>query len=196
MNNQEIYRPRTNLTFAGIGIVLCGLFTWSSFYEASVASKVASVLIALFALLCIYTFLIHPKITFSDEGIVITNPLDEYTIGWGEVIAIDTRWALSIESKEFKVNAWAATASGRHRKSIHHADVRGLNIDQGGSIRTADSPFTDSGAAAYRARIRLKRFEEARTYQSLTASHKRHLQPIIAALVILCAAIVITVVGH
>ncbi len=196
MNNREIFRPRTNLNLAVFGVVICGLFTWSNFYDASTASKIASSLVALFALISIYIFLVRPKIVFGDEGMIIVNPLHEYTIAWSDVLMIDTRWALTVETTEFKVYAWAATASGRKRRSIHHTEVRGLDIDQGGSIRTADSPFTDSGAAAFRLRAKLKKFQEGKIEQSLATSKQSQFQLFSLALIALGAAIAITLLGH
>jgi len=197
VNNQETYRPRANLIFAGFGAVLSGLFTWSSFYQSSSTTELTSVLVALFVLICIYIFLIRPKITFSDEGVVITNPLEEITVGWADVIQLDTRWALSIETKEFTVSSWAATASGRHKgQTIHHTEIKGLDIQLGESIRKSDSPHSDSGAAAYRARVRLKRFQDSGSYQSLPTARVRHLKPLIFAIATLITAIAVNTFSH
>jgi hypothetical protein len=196
MNNPETYRPQTSLIFAGIGVVLSGLFVWSSFYEGGVRGEVTSALVALFVLTFIYIFLVRPKILFADEGIVITNPLEEFTIGWADVIQMDTRWALSIETKDFTVSAWAGTASGRPRRSIHHAEIQGLDIELGGTMRVGDSPHSDSGAAAYRARVRLKRFNEVAGSPSLVTARKRQLQPLLFATALLIAAIATNFVGH
>jgi hypothetical protein len=196
MNNREIYRPNASLVFAGIGVLLCALFVWSSFYEGGARSEVTSALVALFVITFIYIFLVRPKILFADEGIVIINPIEEFTIGWADVIAMDTRWALSIETKEFTVSAWAGTASGRPRRSIHHTEIKGLDIELGGSMRVGDSPHSDSGAAAYRARTRLKRFNEVGGIPSLVTGRKRQLEPLLLALVLLVAAIAINFAGH
>lgn len=197
MNNQETYRPRANLIFAGFGVVLCGLFTWSSFYQSSATSEFTSALVALFVLICIYIFLIRPKISFGDEGVVITNPFEEITVGWADVVQLDTRWALSIETKEFTVSSWAATASGRHRgRSIHHTEIKGLDIQFGESIRKSDSPHSDSGAAAFRARVRLKRFQDSGGFNSLTTGRVRQLKPLAFSVASLAAAIATNFFGH
>lgn len=196
MKNCETYRPHANLVFAGIGVVLCGLFVWSSFYQGGAVGELTSIFFALAVLSCIYTFLIRPKICFGDEGIIITNPLDEFTIGWGDVIQMDTRWALTIETKDFTVSAWAATASGRHRRNIHHSDIKGLDIDFGGSIRTADSPNSDSGAAAYRARVRQRRFQDLGNIPSIATSRKRDFKPLAFVGVALALAIATNALGH
>ncbi len=63
-------------------------------------------------------------------------------------------------------------------------------------MRVADSPFVDSGAAAYRARTRLKRFQEDGTLQSLPSFKQCRHAPWISALIIFTAAIVLNLVGH
>ena len=196
MTDTETYRPRTNLIFGGIGIVLCGLFIWSSFYQGGVRSEITSALVALFVLITIYIFLIRPKVTFGNEGLIITNPIEEFTISWSDVIQMDTRWAFAVETKEFTVSAWAATSSGRPRLSIHESEIKGLDIDVGGSIRVADSPTTDSGAVAYRAKVRFKRFQSAPTPQTVTTRRKRQLKPLLLAVLTLIAALLVNFVGH
>lgn len=196
MHNLETFRPRTSLIFAGIGTALCGLFIWSSFYQGGVTGEVTSTLVALFVAICIYIFLVRPRVVFSDEGIVIINPIDEFTIGWADVIQMDTRWALSIETQLFTVSSWAGASTGRPRRNIHYEDVKGLNIEIDGAMRVSDSPYSDSGAAAYRAKIRLKRFQDSGTHRSLTTAKKRHLQPVWLGLFTLSAAILVNFVGH
>jgi uncharacterized membrane protein YobD (UPF0266 family) len=73
VNNADTYRPNSNLLFAGIGVTMCGLFIWSSFYQGGAASVAINICVASAILACIYTFLIRPKVTFYDEGVVITN---------------------------------------------------------------------------------------------------------------------------
>ena len=197
MTNIEIYRPRSNLIFAGIGVAMSGFFIWSSFYQGGVATETTSTLVAIFILTCIYIFLAHPKITFSDEGIVITNPIDQFTIGWADVLQLDAKWSMLVETKEFTASAWAAPAPGRHRsRDIHITEVKGLGIEIDGSIRPADSPKSDSGAATYRARVRLKKFENSPGATSLRTSKVRHYRPIVIAGASLIAAITVNFFGH
>ena len=197
MSNADVYRPKSNLIFAGIGIVLSAFFLWSSFYQGGAVSESSSACAAIFIVLSIYIFLIRPKVTFFDEGIVITNPLEEISIGWADVIMLDSKWAFAIQTKDFTVSAWAATAPGRHHaKNIHASEIKGLDVELGGSMRTADSPRSDSGATAYRARIRLQRFMNTGAHNSLITARKREFKPGIAALVFLIAAIAINFLGH
>lgn len=197
MSNADVFRPHSNIVFALIGFALSGLFAWASFYQGGSASEATSSFVALFVVLCIYIFLVRPKVTFYDEGIVITNPIEEITIGWADVIELDSKWALAIETKDFIVSAWAATAPGRHHaRNIHVNEIKGLDVDLAGSMRTADSPRSDSGAAAYRARTRLQKFRNSDQHTSLHTRRKWQIEPLIAAGAALVLAICINIFGH
>lgn len=197
MTNVDTYRPKIQLIYAAVGTLITFMFIWSSFYEGGATSETVSALVALFVLIFIYIFLIRPKIIFSDEGIVIVNPIEDVTIGWADVIELDAKWAMAIATEKFTVSSWVATAPGRHRnRGIHYTEIKGLNIESGGSIRTADSPRSDSGAAAYRARVRLKRFQDKGDIASLTTSRKRQVKPLALAGLALVAAIATNFFGH
>ena len=197
MTNVEIYRPKSNLVFAAIGIVLSAFFLWSSFYQGGATSEITSILVTGFVLLCIYIFLVRPKVTFCDEGVIIANPIEEITIGWADVLELDSKWALAIETKDFTVSAWAATAPGRHHgRNIHASEIKGLDVELGGSMRTADSPRSDSGATVYRARVRLQKFRNIGGSNSLTTIRQRQLKPLIMAGTCLIAAIASNTFGH
>lgn len=197
MNQTETYRPKSSLLFAGIGLVFCGFFLWSSFYQGGTTSEITSSLVTAFVATCIYMFLIKPKVDFQEGGIIITNPTEEITIGWADVIDIDARWALAIATDNFIASAWAAPAPGRHRsRSIHVTEIRGLGIELDGSIRPADSPRSDSGAAAHLARINFQKFKMQRGLQSLATERRRNFRPLVLAGVFLIAAITINLFGH
>ena len=197
MTNVETYRPHSSLVFAGFGIVLCTFFIWSSFYQGGTTSEITSTFVALFVVVCIYIFLIRPKIIFCDEGIIITNPLEEITIGWADVIELDARWAMAIQTEKFTVSAWAATAPGRQRtKNVHFTEVKGMDVDFGDTMRVADSPRSDSGAATHRAKTRLAKFRRSDESKSLITSRVHTWNALILAAVLLITAIVFNGFGH
>ena len=197
MSNVDTYRPNSQLIYAAIGILITLMFVWSSFYTGGATSEVVSTLIALFVLVFIYIFLIRPKIIFCDEGIIIVNPIEDVTIGWADVIELDSKWAMAIATEKFTVSSWVATAPGRYRnRGIHVTELKGLDIESGGSIRIADSPRSDSGAAIYRARVRLKRFQDRGNIASLITSRKRQIKPLALACLALVAAIATNFFGH
>ena len=197
MSNIDTYRPTAQLIYAAIGALITIMFVWSSFYGGGATSEIVSALVALFVLSFIYIFLIRPKIIFCDEGIIIINPIEDITIGWADVIELDSKWAMAIATPNFTANSWVATAPGRYRnRGIHYTEIKGLDIEAGGSIRIADSPRSDSGAATYRARVRLKRFRDKGNIASLPTSRKRQVRPLALAGLALVAAIATNFFGH
>jgi hypothetical protein len=197
MRNADVYRPNSNLLFAAFGVVMSALFIWSSFYQGGATSIATSICVAGVVMTCIYTFLFRPKVTFYDEGLVITNPLEKITVGWGDVVDLDSRWALTIATKEFTVSAWAATAPGRHHaRNIHVNDIKGLDVDLGGSMRSNESPRSDSGASIYRARVRIARFQNNPGSQSLDSKREREIAPLVVGAILVIAAVLINTLGH
>jgi hypothetical protein len=102
---------------------------------------------------------IRPKVTIFDEGIRITNPFREITIGWDQVQEISAKFSMYVTVGGEKVYAWAAQAPGRyHSRNVHASEVRGLQIPDTGNMRAGESPRSHSGVAIALARIRLDAF--------------------------------------
>lgn len=115
-----------------------------------------------FAAVLSYLILHRPKVELFDEGIRITNPFDQITVGWQRVESIDAKYTMSIQVGNKTIYAWAAPAPGRyHGRTIHSSEIRGMDIGIDGLIRPGDSPRTHSGAAAYLAIMRLKSFQSS-----------------------------------
>ena len=159
MSNSEMYRPRSSYFFAGAIYILCAGIVGQSFYTE--AAKGIAITIS-WCLLVAYAFhlgFVRPKVTFFDEGITITNPLKEITIGWGEIEDISARYSMYIQVGGEKIYAWAAQAPGRyHSRTVHSSEVRGLNIPDLHNMRPGESPRTHSGQALALARIRSEAF--------------------------------------
>lgn len=120
------------------------------------------------ALICLigYQIFIHPKVVFFDEAIEIVNPFTRHLIGWQDVDQIDTRYTMSIKTigeavRNRKIHAFAAPAPGRyHSRSIHQSELRGLNIQEAGSIQVGQSPRSHSGVASVIANQRFNDFRK------------------------------------
>ena len=114
---------------------------------------IASIWGALICSIC-YQIFIHPKVVFFDEGVEIVNPFTHHLIGWQDVEQIDTRYTMSIKTSGEsvglkKIYAFAAPAPGRyHSRSIHQSELRGLYIQNTGSIQAGQSPNSHSGVAS------------------------------------------------
>ena len=109
-----------------------------------------------------YLLFIRPKVTFFDEGVAITNPFVEVTVGWQMVEEIESRYCMSILVGEKHIYAWAAPAPGRyHARNIHGSELKGMKIGSDQMIQPGQSPRTHSGVASHLAQLRLDRFRSA-----------------------------------
>lgn len=99
-----------------------------------------------------HLLLVRPRITVSDEGVRIVNPLREYTVSWEAIERIDTKWGLALYVANRKIQAWSAPAPGRH-SSLRSSKFEGRHLPESsylaGTIRPGDLVSSDSGAAAY-----------------------------------------------
>jgi len=70
----------------------------------------------------------------------------------GSVSDVDTKFVLNIKSDLGVIKCWAAAGPSRSQhRAIHPSELKGFH-QQGGGIKAADSPRSDSGAAAQIAR--------------------------------------------
>ncbi|MEN9854377.1 MAG: hypothetical protein RLZ30_486 [Actinomycetota bacterium] len=97
----------------------------------------------------------QPHIEVSEQGVIIVNLLRTHQIPWGQIVRIDTRWALEIFTEKRKYTAWSAPAPGRHTSMLASRD-QGEHLPKSsyvaGTVRPGDLVNTDSGSAAARIR--------------------------------------------
>jgi hypothetical protein len=159
VQNPEIFRPRSNI-FYGVGIfALCVGMTGAYFYGTEFETRIAALTISSFICSIAYLLFIRPKVTFYDEGIVITNPVHEYTVGWSDIDSIEARYTMYVNIGKRKIHAWAAPAPGRyHARSVHPNELKGMGIPDLHNMRPGESPRTHSGVATHLARSRHESF--------------------------------------
>ena len=145
------------VAYGVIAIMVVQTFFTSGLHASLVAATWGS-----FSATLVYIILHRPKVELFDEGIRITNPFDQITVGWQRVESIDAKYTMSIQVGNKVIYAWAAPAPGRyHSRTIHPSEIKGMDIGIDGLIRPGDSPRTHSGAAAYLAIMRLKSFRDS-----------------------------------
>ncbi|MSZ11213.1 MAG: hypothetical protein F2619_01730, partial [Actinobacteria bacterium] len=155
MSNSEMYRPRSSYFFAAAIYILCAGIAGQSFYTEGAQGVATTFAWCLFVAYASHLGFVRPKVTFFDEGITITNPLKEITVGWGEIEDISARYSMYIQVAGEKIYAWAAQAPGRyHSRTVHASEIRGLKIPDLQNMRPGESPRTHSGQALALARIR------------------------------------------
>ena len=164
MSNPEIYRARSSYFFAAFIYFFCAGITAQSFLVETVESFIATLSWSLLICYLFHLGFIRPKVTIFDEGITITNPLRETTVGWDQVQEISAKFSMYVSAGGEKIYAWAAQAPGRyHSRTVHATEIRGLQIPDTNNMRAGESPRSHSGVAVALARIRLDSFVKSQT---------------------------------
>jgi len=164
MSNPEIYRARSSYFFAAFIYFFCAGITAQSFLVETVESFIATLSWSLLICYLFHLGFIRPKVTIFDEGITITNPLRETTVGWDQVQEISAKFSMYVSVGGEKIYAWAAQAPGRyHSRTVHATEIRGLQIPDTINMRAGESPRSHSGVAVALARIRLDSFVKSQT---------------------------------
>jgi hypothetical protein len=154
-----MYRPRSGYFFAAAIYIFCAGISAQSFFSESDRGIAITVSWSLVISYIFHLSFIRPKVTFFDEGITITNPFKEITVGWNRIQEISARYSMYIQVDGEKIYAWAAQAPGRyHSRNIHASELRGLNLPDPLNIRAGESPRTHSGVAVALARLRRDAF--------------------------------------
>jgi hypothetical protein len=171
MTNPEIYRARSSYFFAASIYFLTAGLTAQSFYLETVNSFITTLSWSLLISYLFHLAFIRPKVTIFDEGIRITNPFREITVGWDQVQEISAKFSMYITVGGEKTYAWAAQVPGRyHSRTVHATEIRGLQIPDTNNMRTGESPRSHSGVAVALARIRLGAFEKSHTISAVYRS--------------------------
>jgi hypothetical protein len=148
-------------------------------------------------LVCLgYMIFIRPPVVVSDEGIEIHNAFTTHVVGWHDVIAIETRYSMSIMMEDRVVFAMAAPAPSRyHARTIHKTELKGLALPDYETLRAGDSPRTHSGVAAHMARLRWQRFQKLELAPSIERSYTTHPWLLLVTAVCWLTAAVVLLVG-
>jgi hypothetical protein len=161
--NPEFFRARGTYFYSGAGYIFCAGMIASILVESDSLnfSQRASIAFILFVVALIYRFLNRPTILFTDRGLGIRNPFSTIIVDWSDVTTLNTKYALTVETKHGVFTCWSAVGPSRYQhRAIHRGDL-GKIAERANSIRATDSPHADSGAALYIATDRLSRRKEA-----------------------------------
>ena len=193
MTNPEIYRARSSYFFAAFIYFLCAGISAQSFFVETLDSFNATLSWSLLICYLFHLGFIRAKVTIFDEGITITNPLRETTVGWDQVQEISVKFSMYISVGGEKIYAWAAQAPGRyHSRTVHATEVRGLQIPDTNSMRAGESPRSHSGVAVALARIRHDAFDKTQTIGA-TYRSDFNVTGLVTLVVLFTAAIFLTV---
>lgn len=162
MTNLEIFRPKSGIFMAFSAFFAASALVSINIMDYGFINSISAIAWSLVFCAIFYLIFVHPKVIFFDEGLMIINPLQSFTVGWHEVEEIDARYTMYVihsQTRE-KIHAFAAQAPGRyHSRTVHPNEVKGMRVGDSGIIRAGESPRTSSGAATAIARNRFDQFK-------------------------------------
>ena len=160
----ETFRPKSNLVWAGISILLITLFALNSFVvNTSALQIVTEMMICLILAGICFAIWIRPKLIFREDTMEIINPLSTHLIAYKDVLELETQWALRIIHSSGKTTVWVAPASGKRkwiaeqRFGMYGGNVPLSQNRHNTSESMSGSLDSFSGQAAYMIRERIKR---------------------------------------
>jgi hypothetical protein len=152
MSFQEVrYRPVFGRSLAVVTIVVCALGIVALFWSEPLSALRYAWPIVLVAVLA-WALFWRPSLSVEQHGITVENVLRTHFVPWPSIVAIDTRYSLTLQTVHGRVVVWAAPAPGRHRTlGMAPKDFDGVGDSARGSVgelRPADALTTPSGNLA------------------------------------------------
>lgn len=95
----------------------------------------------------------NPSVKVSEEGVVVDNIFKTHKLNWSAITRIDTKYSLSLETKDRTIQAFGAPAPSRYagfmanRTEAEHLPES--SFVGKGLVRPGDLTSSDSGVAAY-----------------------------------------------
>jgi hypothetical protein len=95
----------------------------------------------------------NPSIRITEDGVHVENVFTNVFLSWSSIVRIDTKYSLTLETKEKTFQAWAAPAPSRYSAFMaNKTEAEHLpesSFVGKGMIRPGDLTSSDSGVAAF-----------------------------------------------
>ncbi|WP_341998406.1 PH domain-containing protein [Microbacterium sp. LWH7-1.2] len=199
MSFQEVrYRPVLGRALAVVTIVVCALGVAALFWSDPGAALVYAWPIVLVAVLA-WALFWRPSLTVAEHGITVQNVLRTYFVPWPSIVAIDTRYSLTLHTAAGRVAVWAAPAPGRHRTlGLAAGDFEGVGQSARGGVgelRPADAITTPSGNLAQLIRGRWETLRDSDAFAAGVDPEASTVQWHWATIAVITALAVATAIG-
>ena len=150
----EIFRPKGPLYSAFAGYIFVVLLSYTSIVYTD-DDLFLVLIVSSTTVLGLYLLLQRPKLHLTDLGIGIENPLSSIYVPWSHVREIGTKYTMVIETDLRTIKCWAAISPGRRNHRAIDPKEMPQDMRDVSQIKAAESPLSDSGAAAHLARARI-----------------------------------------
>lgn len=152
MSFQEVrFSPVPGRILAAVTVAVCalgiGTLVWA---DAASALRYGWILV-LGAVLA-WALFWRPRLVIQEHGVTVVNVFRTFFVPWPSILAVDTRFALTLHTVGGRVSVWAAPSPGRHRTlGLAGKDFEGVGETARGahgSLRPSDALSTSSGSLA------------------------------------------------
>jgi Bacterial PH domain len=156
-----VFRPGFGRVLTVVVVVVCAIALVAVAIQGIGAALRTLPWLLLFAGTC-WALFWRPEVVVQDSGVRLVNPLRTVDLAWPAILAVDTKWALTLITSYGRFTAWAAPAPGI-RQTLRGSPTETKHLPKStvgpGGIRPGDLPSTSSGSAAL---IIRRRWEELR----------------------------------
>lgn len=137
-----------------------------------------------------------PRVDVAEHEVTVVNVFQTVHIPWPAILAIDTRYALTLTTPEGTVTAWASPAPNRYAAfSGTRDDARLAGQAAGAHPRPGDLPTTESGSVAFVIRRHWQDLAEQGLLDAGPEPGSVRRERHTVTIIVLCALTVATVLG-
>ncbi|MET0298078.1 MAG: PH domain-containing protein [Microbacterium sp.] len=152
MSFQEVrFHPAPGRVLAVVVVAVCALGIVALVWTDAASALRYGWALALIAALA-WSLFWRPGLVIQEHGITVVNVFRTQFVPWPSILAIDTRFALTLHTVAGRVPVWAAPSPGRHRMfGLARKDFEGVGDSARGAhggLRPSDALSTASGGLA------------------------------------------------
>jgi hypothetical protein len=156
-----VFRPGFGRVLTVVVVVVCAVALVAVALQGPLAALRTLPWLLLFAGGC-WALFWRPEVVVDDGGVRVVNPFRTIDLAWPAILAVDTKWALTLVTSYGRFTAWAAPAPGL-RQTLRSSPTETKHLPKStmraGGVRPGDLPSTSSGSAALLIR---RKWEELR----------------------------------
>ena len=116
MNTALTYRPKGNLVWGSVALLLDALFLLQAVcYPAKGENLLIDLPVSLSIAVLAWLVWLRPKLVLHAENLVVVNPIGTRAIAYRDIEALDTKWTLKISHGSQQTRVWVAPANGKYR---------------------------------------------------------------------------------
>jgi len=164
MNKDFVFRPKGNLAWAIVALVLDALYLIQSvFYNSGASNVLFDLIFGITAGSLVYVLWVRPKLVLKDTYLRVVNPLSSKKISYENISSLETKWGLLIRHSDLSTRVWVAPANGKFRWATNTKigwNSQALGLTKGIATTETQSSSqsldSDSGIAARLIRDRAK----------------------------------------